>query len=238
MSEKELKIGIDRFLALEWTDYALELFLSSKEEYLAYQKLREYLDHEISGKDASRKTANQLKRLWLSRGDVYQDLRKFVLSIPKPNDRDITPVFHLGMAINVFPLFQDTCRKIGLLERVNSSLPKQTVVDRVMETYANPSSIPRIVARVLQTLEDWKLINQQDSRISIVTKVITDKDCAAWFILAMIKANNLMEVALSEVNRLPGNLGIILPDVRQVLQNTPWLITTRNSQGIEVVRVR
>lgn len=63
MSERQVKIGFDRFLALEWADFALELFLSPKEEIKKCQILKSYLQKEIPGVDSARKTSNQLKRL-------------------------------------------------------------------------------------------------------------------------------------------------------------------------------
>jgi len=49
--------------ALDWADFALELFLSPKEEIEKYQILKSYLQKEIPGVDSARKTSNQLKRL-------------------------------------------------------------------------------------------------------------------------------------------------------------------------------
>jgi len=46
------KVGFDRFVTLEWVDYALGLASTNQ----SLQKLREWLAPQISGHDALRKT--------------------------------------------------------------------------------------------------------------------------------------------------------------------------------------
>ena len=66
MASKKITVGADRFLALEWANYAYELFISMGDQATARDSLRMYLEDQIEGKESSRKTAIQLNRLWLT----------------------------------------------------------------------------------------------------------------------------------------------------------------------------
>ncbi len=59
-------VGFDRFVALDWANYALELSSHSESETAKVSQLKSWLSLRVSGKDAARKTANVLTRLWLA----------------------------------------------------------------------------------------------------------------------------------------------------------------------------
>ena len=62
MADKKVLLGMDRFLALEWANYALDLFLSSDDEEKNYELLSNQLKKEISGVESARKTSIQFKK--------------------------------------------------------------------------------------------------------------------------------------------------------------------------------
>jgi hypothetical protein len=154
MINKPVKIGFDRFLALEWADYALELFLSSQNNELNYELLKLYIQKVVQGKESARKTCNQLKRLWLNSEDNFQLLRETAKDCLLTNTDIDYAIFHFGVAINVFPIFKNTAQKIGELAVLQNRFLRNQVIERVSMDYLNPSSIPRIVTRVIQTLEN------------------------------------------------------------------------------------
>jgi hypothetical protein len=55
MTEKKVRIGFDRFIALEWADFDLELFLTSEKEGENYQLLKAFLQREITGVESPEK---------------------------------------------------------------------------------------------------------------------------------------------------------------------------------------
>jgi hypothetical protein len=168
MIEKKIKIGFDRFIALAWADYSLELFLGSGNESDNYQALKIYLGSEISGAVTSRKAGNQLKRLWLTGSDGNQDLRDLAKKILVKHRSTKLSIFHIGMAINVFPIFREICNQLGVLNRIQGVVPQPIILSRVAEAYASPKSMQRVVARIIQTLVDWKLLSKEGSSIKLI----------------------------------------------------------------------
>lgn len=237
MGYKKITVGADRFLALKWANYAFELFQTQQDETFLYQSLRAYLNSEIEGAETIRKTSNHLKRLWLTKDDPYQPLRTAALSLPYNSFPELLSVIHLGLAMNVFPIYRETLRAIGTLERVIDPIPKQAVIDRVLETFGNSSSIPRSVSRVIQTLEDWLLISVEPKAIKLKQTEIKEKPLAAWLITALVLANNNKGIQLSDLALIPEKLGIQLLNPREIVRESERLSVIRNLQGMELIKI-
>jgi hypothetical protein len=238
MSDKQVKIGLDRFLAQEWADYALELFLSSEDEKTNYELLKNYINTMVPGIESSRKTANQLKRLWINKRDENLQLRSMVTDILKEDLVIDKSIFHLGMAINVFPIFRETCCKIGELGMVVDCISSQDVINRVTERYINPTSIPRIVTRVMQTLADWRMLNLTDGKIELRQKVTGNLTIASWFILSVMNANSRSELLLRDWELVPEKLGVNIFDLRECIQDSSYLTLRRSLTGEEVIEIK
>lgn len=238
MSDKKVKIGLDRFLAKEWVNYSLELFLLSDEDEHNYQLLKHYLQSVIPGKESARKTGNQLKRLWLTPLGEVDFLRKSAKELLLSHQVNENTILNLGMALNVFPIFKETCRRVGELSKLQTEINKQTVVDRVIENFVNPTSIPRIVARILQTLVDWGLIEDHQNKIHLNDLEIKDRHVSDWFVLALLKMNSKVEIPLNDLVYLPEKLGISLPDIRANLYASTTLSIRRGLTGEEIITIK
>lgn len=238
MSDKKVKIGLDRFLAKDWVNYSLELFLSSDDDEHNYLVLKEYLQSIIPGKESARKTGNQLKRLWLMKMDEEDFLRNSAKELLLKHQMTDNTIFNLGMALNVFPIFKETCRRVGELSKLQTEINKQTVVDRVIENFVNPTSIPRIIARVLQTLVDWGLVEDHQNKIHLKDLEIKDQHVSGWFVLALLKMNSKFEIPLNDLVCLPEKLGISLPDIRAHLHASTNLSIRRGLTGEEIVTIK
>jgi hypothetical protein len=235
MGYKKLMVGADRFLALKWANYAFELFQTNQDEDYLYRSLRAYLDSEIEGDVTSRKTSNHLKRLWLTKDDPYQALRMAALALPHARNPEFLPILHLGLAMNVFPIYRETLRAIGTLERVINPVPKSAVAERVLENFGSTSSVPRAVARIIQTLEDWGFIEVEPKSLMLKRIELKEEKTAAWLITALVMANNGGGIVLSDLPMLPEKLGIQLPNPREVVRESENLVIKRNLQGLEVI---
>lgn len=234
---KHIEVGADRFLALEWVNFAFELNRKQNDEQVSYQILREYLDQQIKGKESSRKTANQIKRLWLYQ-DQLVDLRKKSLELPYPINPELMSILHLGMAVNVFPVYNETAKAISILSGFGERIPKQSVVKRVMETFATPSAIPRSVIRVMQTLQDWRLIRIIDQDVTLTRVTINDSKVAAWLLMAAMVANRMYDVPFQDLSRLPQFPGTEIADLRMAINSGSNFSLQRDNYGMEIVRMR
>lgn len=238
MGYKQISVGADRFLALQWANYAYELSMSSIEQKEYRKILRRYLEGQMLGQVSTRKTTDQLYRLWLYSGDPYQTLREMTRSLLKPIDHAQTAVLHLGMAINVFPIYRETVRVIGTLERLTDQISTKAISTRVIEKFPTTTSIPRTVNRVLQTLDDWHFIELYQGIVVVKEILLLDPKLVNWFILAILRATEQNEITLQELDACPLKLGINFSHPRSVINGSEDLFFGRNQMGVEVVRTK
>jgi hypothetical protein len=150
------KVGFDRFVTLEWADYALDLALTNQSP----QKLREWLAPQITGHDALHKTCNTLSNLWIVPYPETEPLRQRGLELAQalaPQDR---LVLHWGMALANFPLFRLTTRAMGKLLRLQGDFRTQEIVVRVLEQNNVDNTIVRSVTRIIQSISSWGVIHR------------------------------------------------------------------------------
>jgi hypothetical protein len=238
MKYKTISVGADRFLALQWANYAYELFFSSIDQDSSRNALRGYLENQMLGQEATRKTTDQLFRLWLYFSDPFQTLREMTLLFSNPIDPTQMPIVHLGMAINVFPIYRETVHVIGTLERLTDQISTKAISTRVIEKFSTTTSIPRTVNRVLQTLEDWHFIEITDGFVVVKEIFLPDPKLVNWYILATLRATKQNEITLQELNASPFKLGISFSQPRTVVDGSEDLFFGRNQMGLEVIRIK
>ncbi len=230
-----VRIGLDRFLAKKWCDYSLELFLTSRNVNDNYALLRNWLSFEIVGKEACRKTANQLKRLWLNPSDEFQALREWAEKEKLADHLPNRIILHYGMAINVFPIFQDVCMNIGKLISLQGQCKSSEVKNRIIEKYGNPESINRIVDRVIQTLLDWGLIVNNQNVIETKHIQISDYPINEWLFSAILYSSSRKQMAFSDLVNSPLRLTISTLNARLVIGNSTLMHIQRQDSNHERV---
>lgn len=237
MTIPDVRIGFDRFLAKKWADQALNLFSSPGDGDYKYSYLKEWLSQEIIGKDAARKTANQLKRLWLNPADDYQVLRNAILTEELTNNYQNFSIFHYGMAINVFPIFRDVCGYVGKLSKLQGQCSSWEIKDRIMEKYGSPLSTPRITDRILQTLYDWKIISHTNNSIRLTDIEIENREVSQWFLLALLFTSPTKSMQMEDLTGSSLKLGILTKEVRDLVGLGTIFQFHRDATNHEVVTV-
>lgn len=236
MSEQKTTVGIDRFIAKQWADYAFDLISSSIQERNPYAQLQEWLNHEIKGKEVAEKTASQLRRLWLAE-DQHQYLRTQAVRIglADPASRSI---LHYGMALNVFPFFRDLCTTVGRMIQLQGKCQGKELQRRLLEKYQSQATVSYAARRVLLTLTDWGLLVKEAEGFNIRSFQIANPASSVWFIQAILHNYPAHGVSLSDLPHLPENLGIVITDFRSTIRETDNLFLERNGRSEEVVIYR
>lgn len=235
MATKPLSIGADRFLSLHWANFAYELFASHADLKIAQRLLKDYLATQIKGSESSRKTANQLTRLWLTSDDEYTHLRLSALGIKLSDSFKMLPILHFGLSLNVFPIYKETIKVIGILSHLTGDVMIKAIVDRVGEKFPTTSSIPRNVNRVIQTIMDWGFVTNSDGIIHVNKITIEDDHLASWLLTSIFIAGYVNEISLIDLTMNPLLLGIIINDPRNAIQTIGMLSFFRNDKGLEAI---
>lgn len=229
-------IGFDRFVRLEWANYALTLAMMDKSP----NELRTWLDERISGKDSARKTMNVLANLWFTEYEQTHALREQGLNLAR-SEIEISPVvYHWGMCLANFPLFWQTAYTIGRLIRLQTAFHKAEIKARIGELYPNQVTVNRSVERILQSLEEWNILHTlEDGHIEGGEKIaIKNKPVIKWLFMTALKTSQIQPVNIVDFVRSP----IFFPfDVKEygleVLRNSDEFMLIREGVDKELVRL-
>lgn len=202
---KTFLVGFDRFIALPWAEFALEMAVHSIEDKPEQvKKLKEYLSVFMKGEDATRKTANVLTRLWIETYPTLARQRNQAIDIYQETAQSAHLVLHWGMSLAVFPLFRDVALQIGKLCQLQGSFSRQEIHTRLLEKYSNISTLPRSIDRIIQTLADWETISRQpDGTFTSQPVAIENRKLQHWLIALIIQATPGHRILLSDIYRLP-----------------------------------
>jgi hypothetical protein len=163
--QKNYIIGFDRFIKLSWADYVLDLRLRDYDRQSGVENLKKWLSKEIGGEDSIRKTSDLLRRLWLDQYEPSLEIQKQALILAQEIPIQQRIWLHWGMSLLIFPFFRDTVSTIGKLFFLQNMIGKNEVISRVAEKYGNNGSVTRATARIIQTLQNWQVLESIKSSI-------------------------------------------------------------------------
>ena len=233
MSEPKHKIGMYRFVAKRWADYAFDLRLSGCPVDEAYPQLQSWLKMEIEDQVVASKTASLLRHLWLV-DDAFSPLRERALQMQ--NQVENRAILHFGLAMNVFPFFRDLCAAAGRLMQLQGACQGKEVTRRLLEKYSNPTTVERAVQRSFLTLVDWGLLKTLQKKGSFQAVELTStKDTARWFISVLLYSLPDRRARFADLTQMPEKLGVPLDDTRRVIWEAEEFHLERNGMNQEVI---
>lgn len=197
-------VGFDRFIALDWANYALELSLHSEGNDKSVSQLKTWLSLRVSGNDAIRKTSNVLGRIWLDANYEKSYFRTEAQHITHTAKKADNVIFHWGMAILTFPFFHETCFQIGRLLSLQTSFTRQEIHIRMAEKYSNQGTVPRSTDRIMQSLVDWKLLKKVSAKnLGSQRHKTNDVRVKKWLLEVMVFSAQQKRIPLNSFYKLP-----------------------------------
>lgn len=229
-------VGFDRFIRREWLDHALETVLTGA----SLQQIETLVSEEIQGQESARKTIQVLNRWWFREYPQTKDLRKRALHLAMEMPTEEWLLLHWGMALVNFPLFHLTAETIGRLLRLQGQFKKQDITQRVLETHANIGTIPRAVARIIQSLHEWEILERRKG-VYTANKVYPIKNDKAleWFMEILIRAAHRDSWDLRDLVQAPETFPFELPShTTRIARQSEYLITQYEGINREIVLLK
>ena len=229
-------IGFERFVRLEWANYALTLAMMDKPSI----DLRSWLNERIPGKDSARKTMNVLANMWFTRYEQTDFLRIQGLHLARSQIKASKIVFHWGMCLANFPLFWQTVYTIGRFILLQNTFHKADIKSRLGEQYHNQVSVNRSVERILQSFLDWQVLEPvEGNRLQSGNKIaIQDHTIVKWLFMTALITSDIQPVQVLDFIRSP----VFFPFDFEghgltVLHNSDEFIWIREGVDKELVRL-
>lgn len=230
-------VGFDRFIALDWANYAFELSSHKDSQVANVSQLKSWLSLRVSGKDATRKTANVLTRLWLDDNPDIAYFHNEALKLRLDAKKNDFVFFHWGMALLIFPFFFETCTQAGRLLTLQSKLTRREIQLRMAEKYSNQGTVPRSVDRVLQSLVDWDVLERlSQQELGLKKQTSSDVLLKKWLLECVVFSTSQKRIPLQGIYKLP----VLFPfeynsDVGQIIGSSNKVKVERDGNNYEYI---
>jgi hypothetical protein len=195
------KIGFDRFIRLNWAVTALEV----RANIVDMNDFKILLDSAGLGDEAKKKTRTVLNQLWLNPRTELVSFANHGASIFKEISNEFAAVFCFGMAVATYPFFGKVVEIIGRLSSIQGDCTVTEVHRRMSEIYGEREGTRRMTSMVIQTLEDWKIIQRIDKKKRIArlpSITIDDNNLSTWLIESILRSTG-KKISISSLQSLP-----------------------------------
>lgn len=217
-------IGFDRYVQLNWCSAALEVALGDRSIDQAKEEIASVLD----GKESRRKTFDILKRLWISPLTEQIEFVSRGIALFKAGGQPTLGPLNWGCALATYPFFGSVSEITGRLISLQGDCSVKEVQRRVAEIFGDRDSVSRAVSRVLQSQEDWGMIERVENGKRLVrlpSIALKNEKLIAWLVEAALRYHQ-KAISLGSLQSLP----VLYP----YLLNQPLAYLISNSPMLEV----
>lgn len=202
-------VGFDRFVRRAWLDIVLEMASRGCDS----SDVRKWIEHEVRGKDAARKTANLLVNLWVRRYPETGELRDRGIAISHEIAKKDWIALHWGMSVANFGIFRASVAAMGKLLQLQGEFQRKDVKSRVLESYSNVGTVPRVVDRILQSITEWGMLKVRDSHYERSTiRSLTNEELVEWLLEAILLSDAREVLGIRDLINAPELFPFRLPE--------------------------
>lgn len=179
-------IGFDRYVQLNWCELTLEAAAEGK----TAEDVIDQIAKVLTGAESRRKTFDILKRLWLNPLPECADFSMRGIELFRTNGAGLVSALNWGCALVTYPFFGKTAEITGRLLAIQGDCSIKEVQRRMAEIYGDRDGVARAVSRVLQSQEDWGMIERVEKGKRLVRKApatISDEQTITWLVEAAIR---------------------------------------------------
>jgi len=179
-------IGFDRYVQLDWCAAALEVATGVK----TVEQAKEEVANVLTGIDSRRKTFDILKRLWISPLPAYSNFVERGLELFKQQGQSSVAPLNWGCAMVTYPFFGHTSEITGRLIAMQGDCSIKEIQRRMAEIYGDRESVSRAVSRVLQSQENWGVLERVEDGKRLIREQaisIVNEQVALWLIEAVLR---------------------------------------------------
>lgn len=149
-------IGFDRYVQLDWCAAALDVATGLR----TVEQAKGELASVLTGTDSRRKTFDILKRLWISPLPEHAEFARRGIDLFKEQGQIALAPLNWGCAMATYPFFGHVSEITGRLIVMQGDCSIKEVQRRMAEIYGDRDGVSRAVSRVLQSQENWGMIER------------------------------------------------------------------------------
>lgn len=179
-------IGFDRYVQLDWCATALDVAVGIK----TVEQAKIDIATVLTGIDSRRKTFDVLKRLWISPSPEYSDfVNRGIELFTQQGPSSVAPL-SWGCAMVTYPFFGHTSEITGRLIAMQGDCTIKEIQRRMAEIYGDREGVSRAVSRVLQSQENWGVLERIENGKRLIRKNairVSDEATVLWLVEAALR---------------------------------------------------
>lgn len=179
-------IGFDRYVQLDWCGSTLE----AATEAITTEDVKAQIAIVLKGLESRRKTFDILKRLWLKPLPEFAEFSEKGIELFRTSGADLVAPLNWGCAMVTYPFFGKTAEITGRLLSIQGDCSIKEVQRRMAEIYGDRDGVTRAVSRVLQSQENWGMIERVEKGRRLVRKApipVVNGQMVTWLIEAVLR---------------------------------------------------
>ena len=159
MSTAPPRIGMDRFVDVEW----MELAASVVRGEMTAEGLHVRLAAAIPGVQVQRKTIGIINRMWFPDDIAARNLAATAARVATgPNG--VRTAAYEAVAIGAYPYFRQVVENVGRLLRLQETCSAGEVHRRMFEQHGKRTTIDQATSYAFKTMVSWSMIRREPDR--------------------------------------------------------------------------
>jgi len=231
-------IGLSRTVRLDWLDAAATLCLENRPHAEIRQELDRLVEPAQRGPVERARIVDTLVRIWV-KGDP--GLKAYALALyPHLSSRDDRLWLHYGMILAQYPFFRLCAATLGQIARVEETVSRKIIKDRVAAEMGNLGRIERAIERLFKTWVDWCILEPAENNLKFKIKarslLSSSIELEKWLISCALSAHPSDAIPFADLVHLPElfpfRFSIVVDDLRQDQR----FEVQRQGGGLDMVR--
>ncbi len=230
-------IGFDRYVQLNWCAAVLDVALGER----TVEQVKAEIALVLTGKESCRKTFDILKRLWMSPLTEHAEFVRRGVNLFKAEGQTALGPLNWGCALATYPFFGRVSEITGRLITLQGDCSVKEVQRRMAEIFGDRDSVSRAVSRVLQSQENWGMVERAEKGKRLVrlpTMSLKNDKLIAWLVEATLRYHR-KAISLGSLQSLAVLYPFVLDQpLGYLLSNSPKLEVRSEGPSNQLVALR
>lgn len=235
-------IGFSRTITLDWLDATATLSLDRVEYAEIRERLLPVVQNRLTGKDARRKTIDVLTAIWVRTKPEFSPLRDRALQLFQTATSSLDRLWlHYGMTLAAYPFFRACTAAIGQTGRLEDTITRQMIKDRLIAEMGHLGGMDRSVERVMASLKEWSLLELVEGRGVYQLQVnkcrASSTEYEIWLLACALYAHPSTQLPFPDLLRLAELFPFRFTVTTDHLRNSLLFDIDLQGGGLEMVRI-
>lgn len=235
-------IGFSRTITLDWLDATATLCLDQVEYTEIRERLLPVVQNRLTGKDAQRKTIDVLTAIWVRINPGFLTLHNQALQLFRFATSSVDRLWlHYGMTLAAYSFFRSCTAAIGQTGRLEDTITRQMIKDRLSAEMGHLGGMDRSVERVTASLKEWSLLVPVERRgvyrLQMNSFSASSVEYEVWLLACAVYAHPSTQLPFPDLVRLAELFPFRFTVSTDHLRNSLLFDINLQGGGLEMVKL-